>query len=285
MSLVIPGSSRSAPMACLGCVTHIGTLDPSDKGVRGESYEGKGLSFSIHPESWESIARIGGGSWWETDLAGRKILDGYRALDGNADKFAAWGVREGLLTPCISFVVSWEDEEWGQRMEIELPSREQALEEVEHLEDGEYEIFNRPGWAPTRELLRAMGHNMDRAGRPSPDALEAALTIWAERNDLDGVCGKTPTTPIALVPQGGLYSRTRFPGFPSPRSKAPLSAPAVRGSARHCRAPSPVARWWDDCIHPCSGSRRPHASPLRHLGLGVPLFGWKSAGVLPGCAP
>lgn len=217
----LPGYSHPAPLACLGQVTHVGTLNPSDKGVRGESYEGRGLSFSVHPEDWEAIARLGGGSWWETDLTGRQILEGYQALEMARAGLADWGVREGLLTPCVSIVVSWEDDEWGQRVEMEFPTRQEALEEVEGLEEGEYDLEERPGWAPTRALLEAMGHRMERAGRPSPDALECTLTIWAERNGLDGVWWDDAYDPDRLSAPRGVVFKDKVPGLSFTQVKGP----------------------------------------------------------------
>ena len=42
-------------------LTHIGTLNPKDKGRL--SYEGHGLSVSTCPEEWQRIARLGGLPW------------------------------------------------------------------------------------------------------------------------------------------------------------------------------------------------------------------------------
>lgn len=41
------------PLLELDSVFHIGTLDPVDKGARGSSLEGHGLSVSLCPEEGE----------------------------------------------------------------------------------------------------------------------------------------------------------------------------------------------------------------------------------------
>ena len=105
--LMLPGLQAPAPLAALGLVTHVGTFDPADKGRGGESYEGTGLSVSVHPEDWEAIARLGGCPWWEADLSDRRLLDGNAALANRESAWAAWGQGAGLVVPCTVFVVSW----------------------------------------------------------------------------------------------------------------------------------------------------------------------------------
>ena len=41
------------PLASFDTVYHIGTLDPADKGSRGSSLEGHGLSFAASRSSWK----------------------------------------------------------------------------------------------------------------------------------------------------------------------------------------------------------------------------------------
>lgn len=205
MRLTLPGSSHYAPLVHLKKVTHIGTLNPSDKGMRGESYEGQGVSFSLHPDAWVAIARLGGTPWWEVDLTSCQILDGHQALDHARDGLAQWGVEQGLITPCAEFAVSWEDEEWGERVEMVFPSRQEALEEVQDRGE-EFNLQERSGWAPTALLLESMGHAPDRAGQPCSDALACTLTVWAQRHGLDGVWWEDTFAPEQLsAPRGVIF--------------------------------------------------------------------------------
>lgn len=109
-------------------------------------------------------------------------------------------------------------------MEMEFSSRQEALEEVGHLDEGEYALTERPGWAPTKTLLEAMGHNVERADRPSPNALECALTIWAEKNGLDGVWWEDAYDPDRLSAPRGVIFKEKVPTF----SFTKVESPSVR---------------------------------------------------------
>lgn len=55
------GLLRSLPSwTPAGKLVHVGSLRAADKGCRGDSYEGHGLSVSECPAAWVEIASLGG---------------------------------------------------------------------------------------------------------------------------------------------------------------------------------------------------------------------------------
>src|SRR3546814_4668353 len=63
------------PLVSFDALWHSGTMDAADKGCRGESHEGQGLSVSTDPDAWEEIAKLGGGPLWELSRDGNRFLD------------------------------------------------------------------------------------------------------------------------------------------------------------------------------------------------------------------
>lgn len=120
-----------APRYFLEKVIHIGSLDAAQKGVRGDSYEGTGFSFSTDPEAWEAIAKLGGQPWWERDLTGHAFLDGHAFLTIHAAELTDWGVSEGFVTPASAWSVAWFDDELDSRVQMLFSNKEAATEELE----------------------------------------------------------------------------------------------------------------------------------------------------------
>lgn len=226
----LPGTARPVPLAPLDVVSHIGSLNPKDKGCQGESHEGLGLSISIHPEDWEAIARLGGNPWWEADASGLSVIEGHKALAQAGEGFKRWALDNGWAQECDEYVVSWEDEEVESRVEMVLPTHQEALEEVEYMEEGEYELLHRRGLTPTLKLLEAMGHSPVRAGKPSGDVLQSVLTVWAQEQGLDGVWWEDEYRPEVLsAPRGVIF----------PEKVPALSFRRVREAVVRRRGPHP----------------------------------------------
>lgn len=171
-------------LVTLKVVTHIGTFNAHDKGLRGDSYEGAGLSFSVHPEDWESIAQLGGAPWWEADLSGLKIVDGHAFIQAQGEALKAWGIEHGWVEPVTAFAARWYDDEMEGEMETLLNSREEAEEEIEF---NEGTVEEREALTPTKRLTQAMRHSEHTIGKPSASALEDLATVWAEEQGFDGI--------------------------------------------------------------------------------------------------
>ncbi len=99
-------------------LVHIGSLNPADKGMRGDSYEGHGLSVSDCPDAWEAIAKLGGNPWWHFEKSGGvpRFLDWHSVQDSARAEMVAWAVDNGFSVPCIGFRLNWYDDDRGGRV-------------------------------------------------------------------------------------------------------------------------------------------------------------------------
>lgn len=216
------------PLVHLDTVTHIGTLRQADKGERGASHEGTGLSFSQHPEDWEAIARLGGAPWWEVDLSTSRILDGHLCLEDPAfrDILVAWGERRGLVAAATVHAVSWCDDEWGVRQEMLFATASEAADEFDwrHDEgDDSVTVQERSGWLPLPPLLQAMGHAPTRSPRPDPSVLQDLLTLWAQSQGFDGLWWADDYDPACLSAPRGVVFADRVPGLQFRQVRSPVS--------------------------------------------------------------
>ena len=73
---------------------HVGSMNPKDK--RPGSYEGAGLSVSVHPEDWQQIAEIGG-DLWEFTKKGNKFVNFHRLTKAQREIVAQWGIQNGYV--------------------------------------------------------------------------------------------------------------------------------------------------------------------------------------------
>ncbi len=85
-------ATRPLPLVSFPKLFHVGTMNVADK-QRG-SYEGAGLSVSLHPEEWMHIAEIGG-PIWECRRRGNKFIDYYKLSKHNKDVISMWAVHNG----------------------------------------------------------------------------------------------------------------------------------------------------------------------------------------------
>ena len=197
----------------ISTVTHIGTLNPSDKGVRGPSHEGLGVSFSMHPQAWESIARLGGNPWWEGNISSCKILDGYSFIDCNKEDLILWGEEEGMVQKVVAYLASWYDDEMESQMEAMFQSYQEALDEVGDLMDEESQVGDSiqkiEALAPTSDLVTAMAAPLSDIGKPSLSALSDLATLWAQRSGLDGIWWEDRLDPISYsAPRGVIFPKS-----------------------------------------------------------------------------
>lgn len=203
-------------------ITHIGTLDAADKGTRGESMEGTGLSVSRHPEAWERIAKLGGSPWWEADASGLRFLDGLKTLSEHKQALEQWGIDQGLATPATAYMVSWMDDEAEEERSFWCESREEAEDEADMLDEASIEECSTV--CPTARLLEFMGHDASRAGKPTPAVHDDLATAWAHAMGLDGIWWNERLDPESLSAPRGVI----FPEHVSRISWAKVKGPGVR---------------------------------------------------------
>ena len=185
-------------------VVHIGSLRPDDKGVRGDSQEGSGLSFSVHPDAWERIAKLGGQPWWEADLSHLRILDGHSFVERHRNELEEWGEAQGWVIRGEGYRVSWEDEDLGFCSMV-VDTEQEAQNEAYERDDMSLEGIS--VLRPTMKLLEAMRHSPELAGKASSSAIQDLATIWAEQQGLHGVWWEDRLDPINYsAPRGVVFA-------------------------------------------------------------------------------
>lgn len=170
-------SGVPVPVTSLQGLTHVGDLNLESK--KGWSYEGNGLSVSLHPEVWQRIARLSG-RVWEFPSKDNKFLDYHRLTDSQKDSLISWGLAKGYISRSKTFTVSWWDDEMGDELTTEFVNRGEAEEEASALEADIVEI----------DSYLATDSFPDPTVRPGTPGHEQVLAaVWANEvaTDLDGV--------------------------------------------------------------------------------------------------
>ena len=190
--------SRALPLRYLKRVYHVGTLQASDKGCRGTSLEGRGLSVSINPDAWTKIAKLGGLPCWQLDSQKGCFLDFHKLSKERLDEIAAWGVDHDLTIARDGWSVSWLDDELGHACEMLFTDRESAETEA----DGWREINPKRLLASTEKLAQRAGYKPDPAQTLDFLAISFAEDVLA----VDGVWWKDELDPVRLsAPRGVIF--------------------------------------------------------------------------------
>lgn len=168
----------NVPLISFKQVFHIGTLKIADK--QRNSYEGSGLSVSLHPEAWKQIAKGHvSGIVWTCSKEGNKFINAHKLTKKQKNFIKTWGIENKLVTVESVWRVNFYDDEAEENRFFEFATYEQAVEEADDIDDIEEvsgalhttAIFNR------RTLTNEKVANMD-----------LLLTLWVEdTTDFDGV--------------------------------------------------------------------------------------------------
>jgi hypothetical protein len=116
-------------------------MEIHDKGARGDSYEGAGLSVSTCPDAWEEIARLGGLPWWNLSANPPPTFLDWHALRRSSEHVSfmalvrSWAIGEGLAQPSLAYRLSHFDEESGMACSFTFWSARQAQEELKSMDD------------------------------------------------------------------------------------------------------------------------------------------------------
>jgi hypothetical protein len=213
------------PTVSPGHVYHLGTMDPADLGRNspGGSQEGRCLSVSLCPNSWEAIASLGGNGLHRLARDGASFLDVHAAMS-DAELRAevlAWASREGMAETATRWRAWYFDEESEDWRSFLVATRQDAVEEVESatmLEFGEDEIPAPDGMdgpieevvsvVATPRLLEVTGMKLG----PNDGAVDAVFMAWAIEElprhgiELDGVWWNEDHDPdILSSPRGGVF--------------------------------------------------------------------------------
>jgi hypothetical protein len=175
-----------------GSVFHVGTFDLSAKGAHGDM-EGSGLSVSLVPDAWRSIARLGGAPEWRLSKnpPGR-FLDAL-ALRPYRPVLAEWGSKYGLVEQSSMWVVKWYDDELDGEVSFLCGTEREAIVEQSANDDTrlpEYVVE----WIQTEKLCREVGRTPQ-----APSLAYDDLCIAAARSaGLDGVWWNENLDELAL---------------------------------------------------------------------------------------
>lgn len=162
--------------------THIGTLKAADKGIRGRSYEGHGLSVSICPEEWERIAKLGGLPWWQLENPDGRFLDAHALTEKQQAEIASWGLELGLVEWAELWELSFDDDddELDDTVSFLFASKDEAELELEEREGSSLKQVGR--WCGTEQLAARIGFASEL------DSFALLLPLYVEEN-LAGVDG------------------------------------------------------------------------------------------------
>lgn len=183
------------PFRSFPVLYHVGSLNAADKG--NDSYEGAGLSVSLHPEEWMEIAQLSG-PVWQAIRPGNKFLDFYRLTKRQKATIIAWGQSEGYLEQKAQWRVDYYDEEYEEKRFFVFDNEQEAQEEAQEYGTVPKEI--KGATDSTAKLIQRT-----KQGRVSPGmGFELLCPVYVEDVlNIDGVWWNERLEPEALsAPRG-----------------------------------------------------------------------------------
>jgi hypothetical protein len=164
------------PLIHLDQVFHVGDLNPLSK--RQNSYEGSGLSVSLHPDEWREIARgFVAGQTWALHKAGGVFVDAHALTDDQRAEILAWAERESLAIPAQVWQVTLYDDEADQITFQTFSTEEEAR--AENVDADPSAITASPEYvsAPALDALACQ----TRQAVGSDHVFDLVLPVWIER--------------------------------------------------------------------------------------------------------
>jgi hypothetical protein len=198
-------SPPALPFIRLDRVMHVGDLDASAK--RADSYEGSGLSVSLHPDEWRAIARgFVSGSTWLLEKPGGNFVNAHALTDADRSLILDWACAQELCLAADVFELRLYDDELDATTTQTFATRREA--EDENVDENADAIVLVPGFASTPRL-----DSMALQTRPALGAanvLDLVLPILAEQIGLDGVWWDDDLDVAQLSAPRGVISTTRL---------------------------------------------------------------------------
>lgn len=191
------------PVVGFDSVFHVGTLDPSRKGESyGRSYEGSGLSMSLHPDDWQQIARLSG-HVWQIGTSSLRFMSRHDVDESQTAAAVAWAESEGLVEIRDMWLYSTGENENGDATFAYAATREEALDELAYFEDDSQPELRRVPVA-TELLAERTGQRF----HPDEDVTDDALIVFAEQHlDVDGLWWEDDYDPDVLsCPRGVIFA-------------------------------------------------------------------------------
>lgn len=196
---------------------HVGSMNINKKSR--ESYEGNGLSVSMCPSAWESIARISNFNVWKLKKENINLLDYYRVPNNIREDITSWGIENGYLKEVFGrYSYCYYNEELGRDVVILCSSFKEALEEAclddmyetyedfINSEDGDEDmIYPTKSYKPTEKLK-----SISLIDVSEKDSVEQNFLIYIENyTDYDGVYWNEELDTIGLTaPRGVIFNKS-----------------------------------------------------------------------------
>ena len=214
-----------------GEVFHVGSLSPADK--RNNSYEGSGLSVSMHPEDWEQIAGLGGHPHWSlkpgphtSPLAGAFLL-ATSLSDTQVRTISDWAVSQDLLVPQQRWRLDYcgnDDNGEDIASHIIFKTLTEANAEANAMsEDSEPSVAAITMNVATDKMLARCAVTVN-----DLMASDIALTMFAEDHGLDGVWWDDHLDPANLSAPRGVICLSKLDSWSKEMVREACKAPTPR---------------------------------------------------------
>jgi hypothetical protein len=193
--------SVGPPLLEQDTVVHIGTLNPTDKG--SSSWEGLGLSVSRDPDAWESIADLGGRSWWTLQRAGGLFVSYHDLSENERESVCAWGLNKGLVERVRRYRCRYYDDELEEEHYLLFTGREEAELEAEDMESASVDVCY---------VVVASARMRALTGLNSADAFDHLLGLYTAEHTphVDGIWWEDENAPTRLSAPRGLILPERI---------------------------------------------------------------------------
>lgn len=148
-----PQPHLDLPLITFDEVFHVGSLNTADR--KSASYEGDGLSVSVHPDDWSHIARLGGTATWamrRTDATPLRFVAFHDLSEAATNTIREWGQTHGWIAQREVYRISWHDDEYDDTMSMEFDTRAEAQDEADFRADEDetdVPLTTIMGWRPT----------------------------------------------------------------------------------------------------------------------------------------
>ncbi len=197
-TLVAEAVTQGFPTVKLDQVYHVGELDRTAK--RKGSYEGDGLSVSLHPEEWGRIAKVAG-TLYSLYKPGGEFLDIHELTDEQKRVVRRYGIEKGYAKEGTVYRVNFDDE-YGDGNYMLFDNPEEAQEEADMYETEVVEVES----ALASSELTARMFQGD-ATDPSQVDHFLAVVYAEDVLDLDGVWWEDVLDEMALsAPRGTIFN-------------------------------------------------------------------------------
>lgn len=185
-------------------VYHVGSLDASRKSSDySRSYEGAGLSISLHPDDWQQIARLSG-PVWQLDTNGLRFMSRHDLDEAQTAVAVAWAASESLVEIREMWLYPTGENDNGDATFAYAATYDEAKNELAWFEDNDSEPEARQVPVATVLLAERTGQQF----HPDEDVTDDALILFAETHlDVDGIWWEDDYDPDVLsCPRGVIFA-------------------------------------------------------------------------------